>query len=93
MTDIEERKENIVFDVNDRGFNAKGWYLKNTDDSKGDAFIEIKYKDEIVKQFLFPAYKIYNIPAHFGDIVDGELSMDDKERGYRIAAWNGIGPI
>ena len=84
--DRQKENESPVFDIDDRGFNVKAWYLKDTDESKGDALIEVKYGDKLIRQFLFPAYKIYNIGAHFSDIVDGELSKDDKERGYRIAA-------
>lgn len=81
-------KENIrpEFDINDRGFNVKAWYLKDVEDSKGDALIEIRFNNEIIKSFIFPAYKIYNIAAHFSDIVDGELSKSDKDRGYIIAS-------
>jgi hypothetical protein len=42
-------------------------------------------------RFLYPAYKIYNIAAHFEEIVDGELEGNDG--GYRAASWNGITPI
>lgn len=89
--DREKKCEKPVFDITDRGFNAKAWYLVNTEESKGDALIEIKYDDVVVRQFIFPAYKIWNIVAHFSDIVDGELSKDDKARGYAIAASTGFG--
>ena len=45
----------------------------------------------MIRSFIFPAYKIYNIAAHFSDVVDGELSKNDKDRGYTIAASNGLG--
>jgi hypothetical protein len=86
----EKENEKPEFDIDDRDFNVKAWYLKNTEESKGDALIEVKYKDKLIRQFLFPAYKIWNIAAHFSDIVDGELSKDDKERGYAIAASTGL---
>ena len=89
--DRKKEREKPEFDINDRGFNAKAWYLENTETSKGDALIEISYQGKVVRQFIFPAYKIWNIPAHFNDIVDGELSKDDKERGYAIAASDGLG--
>ncbi len=79
-----------AFNIIERGFRAKAWYLKDIKESKGDALIQILYKRKIIKQFLFPSYKIFNIPAHFNDIVDSELSKTDKERGYRMAVWNGI---
>lgn len=81
------KKENRKpeFDMDDRGFNVKAWYLKNTEESKGDALIEVKYNKKLIREFIMPSYKIWNIAAHFTDIVDGELSKDDKERGYNIA--------
>ena len=78
------------FNIDDRGFNAKAWHLKDTDSSKGDALIEIRYNRKLIRSFLFPSYKIWNIAAHFGDIIDGELSKNDKERGYKIAASTGF---
>ena len=86
----QKKKENPEFNINDRGFNAKAWYLKDIAESKGDALIEIRKKDKLLRQFLFPAYKIWNIPAHFRDIVDGELSEENKAKGYKIAASTGL---
>jgi len=86
----EKENKKPEFDINDRDFNAKAWYLKDVEGSKGDAIIEIRYKDKLIREFLFPGYKIWNIAAHFHDIVDGELSKDDKSRGYRIAASTGL---
>ena len=86
----EKERKKPEFDINDRGFNAKAWHLKNTAESKGDSLIQISYNGQLLREFLFPSYKIWNIPAHFKDIVDGELSKDDKARGYRIAASTGL---
>jgi hypothetical protein len=58
----------------DRGFTVKASYLKQPND--GDALIEIFRDGTKVREFLFPAYKIWNIAAHFSDIVDGELEND-----------------
>lgn len=87
---IEERKEKEVFNIEHRGFTAQCWYLSDTESSKGDAYIEIKRDGEMVWSFLYPAYKVYNIAAHFNDIVDGKLSSD-KESGYRKAGSTGLG--
>jgi hypothetical protein len=68
-----------------RGWHCKATYLK---EPKGDALIEI-FRDGVkVREFLFPAYKIYNISAHFTDIVDGEMENDG--RGYSAAASTGF---
>ena len=91
MSNRKKEKDTPEFDIDDRGFNVKAWYLENTEDSKGDALIVVKYGDKVLREFIFPAYKIWNIAAHFRDIVDSELSKDDKSRGYAIAASTGLG--
>lgn len=80
---IEIDKE--AFKVSDRGFTCIGSYLKQPE---GDALIEIFRDGEKLRWFLFPAYKIWNIAAHFSDIVDSELRGDKV--GYDMAAWTGF---
>ena len=70
----------------DRGYTVKASYLKEP--NGGDALIEIFKDEKPLRCFLFPAYKIWNIAAHFSDIVDGEIAGDGS--GYQKAAWNGI---
>ena len=65
-------------------FVAKAWYLKEG----GDALIHILHKGKMVREFLFPAYKIWNIGAHLQDIAESEINNDD--RGYQIAAFTGL---
>ena len=88
----KENKEPL-FNIDDRNFNVKAWYLKDDEKNniKGDALIELRHNDKLIRELIYPAYKIYNIAAHFNDIVDGELSKDDKERGYLIAGSDGLG--
>ena len=73
-------------DKPDRGYAVRATYTKPP--HNGDALIEIFRHGEVLRRFLFPAYKIYNIAAHFTDIVDGEL--ENNPSGYRMAAWDGI---
>ena len=87
---VQKKSETPAYSVSDRDFNVKAWYLEDTEELKGDALIEVRYKGDVIRKFIYPAYKIYNIAAHFSDIVDGELSKDDKERGYRIASSTGL---
>jgi len=78
-----KKGEELVFDLTDRGFNVKAWYLN---DDSGNALVKIFYDDELYREFNWPAYKIFNIAAHFGDIVDGELEKtSNKLSGYEIA--------
>lgn len=75
-------KDKQAFGINERGFTFKAWYCTDND---GDAIIEVWCNEILVREFLYPAYKIWNIAAHVSDIIDGELSKTDTERGYRIA--------
>lgn len=79
--------EGIAFESKqpDRGYTVKASYLKGP---KGDALIEIFKDSNPLRAFLFPAYKVWNIAAHFSDIVDGEI--EGSARGYEMAAWDGI---
>ena len=81
--------EKIAFEgpeIPDRGYTAKASYLKPPHDA--DALIEVFLIGSMIRSFLVPAYKIWNIAAHFGDIVDGEI--EKSAAGYEMAAWDGI---
>jgi len=81
-------KETLAFERKEdyKGYNVKAWYLKEPND--GLALIEIYKNGELLREFKFLAYKIWNIAAHFEDIVEGELK--DSDSGYQMAAWDGI---
>lgn len=84
-------KESLGFESKEayKGFTVKSWYLKEP--NYGDALIEIFKDGQLHRFFKFPAYKIWNIAAHFHDIVEGEIA--NSTRGYKMAAWNGISVI
>jgi len=86
---MREKEEKLQFDISDRGFNVKAWYLKDIPESKGDALIEIRKGDILLREFVYPGYKIWNIAAHFGDIVTSELNKDTN--GYKAAGSTGLG--
>lgn len=89
MSDLAFEIEKVAFDSSatpDRGFSVRASYLKPP--HQADALIEIFRDGRGIRAFRFPAYKIYNIAAHFRDIVDGEL--ENNLGGYQKAAWNGI---
>ncbi len=73
----------------DRGYTMRVSYLKPP--ASANALVEVMKDKVVVRKFLFPAYKIYNLQAHFGEIVDSEIEKNDN--GYRQAAWCGIGPV
>lgn len=80
--------ESLVFQSTepDRGYTVRAHYLKPPHDA--DALIEIFKDGKPLSDFRFPAYKVWNIAAHFKDIVDGEIAQ--SARGYAMAASNGI---
>ncbi len=88
MKEREKEKDKPEFDITDKGYNVKAWYVKDTETEKGDALIEVRKEEEIIRQFIFPAYKIWNIAAHFKDIVDSEEEKNIE--GYKTAASNGL---
>ena len=86
MMEYKKEKEEAQFDITDRGYNVKAFYLEEP--MGGEALIQITKDGEMLREFLFPAYKIWNIAAHFKDIVDGEL--EKHAGGYAMAASTGI---
>ena len=60
----------------DRGYTIRASYLKAP--RNGDALIEVMKDGVTIRRFLFPAYKIYNLQAHFSDIVDGEIEKSAR---------------
>jgi hypothetical protein len=79
-------KEKIAFEGEKRGYYFKATYLT---EPKGEALIEISKGTKMIKEFLFPAYKIWNISAHADDIIDGFETQNDC--GLKIAGSNGLG--
>lgn len=89
MRNRVKEEDKPEFDMNYRGYNVRAWYLKDTDTEKGDALIEIRKDGTLLREFIFPGYKIWNIAAHFRDIVDSE--EEKNTNGYKIAASDGLG--
>lgn len=75
-----ERKEPLD------GYNIHCWRLKSNPHK--DVLIEVTKDGNIIREFLYPAYKQYNLQAHFEDIVEGEKR--NSADGYEAASWNGI---
>ncbi len=87
MIDREKIKiEKVAFEGEKRGYYFKATYLE---EPKGEALIEISKAGKIVREFLFPAYKIYNISAHADDIIDGLEQENDN--GLLVAGSTGLG--
>ena len=85
---MELKIDKVAFDSiekPDRGFTVKASYLI---EPKGDALVEIFKDGKPCQRFLYPAYKIWNIAAHFADIVTSEIDGDFQ--GYDAAGWTGF---
>lgn len=80
------KKGKVAFEIEKKGYNFKATYLMLP---KNDALIEIFKGNNLIKEFLFPAYKIWNIAAHIDDIIDG--LEEESDYGLRIAGSDGLG--
>jgi len=87
MIDKDKIKiEKVAFEGEKRGYYFKATYLE---EPKGEALIEISKAGKIIREFFFPAYKIFNISAHADDIINGLEKENDE--GLLIAGSNGLG--
>lgn len=88
---MDYKVEKKAFEIKeaDRGFTVKAYYLEAP--HAQHALVEIFKENEPYRRFLFPAYKIWNIAAHFHDIVDSEINGNFT--GYNMAAWTGFGHV
>ena len=78
--------EKVAYNDEIDGYNFKATYLKKPE---GEALIEISKDGNILKEFLFPSYKIWNIPAHAKDIINGLENNSDS--GLCVAGSTGLG--
>jgi len=67
-------------------FERGGYRFIVSDESP--AKVTITKGGQVVREFEFPAYKIWNIPAHAEDIVDG--LEQESDAGLRIAGSDGL---
>jgi len=80
-------KGDLIYETKpDRGFVFRAWDLP---ESTGEALIEVERDGKLVREFHFPAYKVYNIAAHSHDIIQSELDQDAE--GYWAAGSTGLG--
>lgn len=63
----------LAFEKSDRGFTVRCWYGATPGD---DARVEITRGDEVIRTYAYPSYRIWNIAAHFSDIVDGLIGNE-----------------
>jgi hypothetical protein len=82
---MEMEIESKAYKFNEKNYTFECWYLK---EPSGEALIRITKDDKVVREFLFPSYKIYNITAHADDIIKGLENESDE--GLRIAGSDGL---
>ena len=63
-----------VFDISDRGFRLRCFHIEGQ-----TSMIVIERDGKTIREFEYEAYRVWNIAAHFGDIVD-ELVEEDAEK-------------
>jgi len=70
----EHQVDSVAYDTSDkpyRGYSVRVSYLKEPDNQ--DAWVEVFKDGTVVKSFYYPAYRIYNIAAHFSEMVDNDI--------------------
>ena len=85
----ETERGTLIYETKpDRGFVFRAI---NLDNGKGDALIQVERDGKTIREFNFPAYKVWNIAAHANDIIESELhkSVD----GYIMAGSTGVGNV
>lgn len=80
MAYLDKLEELPVFDLTDRGYRVRVWRLT---DPK-DALVEFDHGVENLRKYLIPAYKMWNVAAHFNDMVDAEIFSKENAIENRI---------
>jgi len=65
----------VAFKQKYKNYSVTAYYLG---EKNPDAKIVIKKDNKPYKDFLYPGYKIWNISAHFSEMVEKELKAGDK---------------
>ena len=66
-------EKRLAYELKDREFTVAAFYLP---DPSQEAYIEIRRNGELYRTFNYPAYRIWNIYAHFSDIVNEILEEE-----------------
>jgi len=78
--------EKLAFKETYRGYSVEMYWGEGAD-ARG--IVTREQDGKKLLEFSYPAYKIFNIQAHWSDIVDGELQGDKS--GWAIAGSDGLG--
>ena len=83
----EHEIESVAYDTSEkpyRGFTVRASYLKAP--RQQDALIEMFRDGKRWNCFYYPAYRIYNIVAHFNESVDAKLEEEAENPSAHVAA-------
>jgi hypothetical protein len=77
--------DKLAFEQSERGYTMRAFYLT---EPNSNALIHIRKDDVLLRRFLYPAYKVWNLASRFNEIVDAEIS--GNEDGFEVDSWWGI---
>ena len=66
----------LAYELSDRGYTVRAWYGATVGDH---AAVEIRKGDEVIEAWGVQAHHIWNVAAHFGEIVDDLLAVRRPE--------------
>lgn len=69
-----------------KGHKISAWYLH---EPKADCLVKVSKGELIIREFLYPGYKVWNLAAHAEEIIESEI--DKNVEGYRCAGSDGLG--
>jgi hypothetical protein len=77
--------DKLAFEQSERGYTIRAFYLLA---SAENALVHIRKDKVLIRRFMFPAYKIWNLASRFSDIVDAEI--EGNADGFAVDSWWGI---
>lgn len=66
----------VAFKETYKNYSVTAYYLG---ENNPNAKIVVKKDNTLYKEFLYPAYRIYNIQAHFGDMVENTIKDEEAK--------------
>jgi hypothetical protein len=66
--------EKLAFEITHKNFTAKAYW-----GDEPDARIEVFRDGQPYRTFVYPAYRIFNVAAHFSDMVEETLAKEEVE--------------
>lgn len=67
----------------------EGYSIRAVEAGNGDALVTISKDGATVREFLWPAYKVWNVAAHADEIIQSEIEKDGD--GLATAGSDGLG--